>query len=942
MEFDEETLTYASVLLDPFVIVNEIIRQKPAYHNWLNKIQNLADEGHPKIDICKRLLKCFNASFFDLRLVQILESAGYAEVAAYLSKPKLQLVSKSPSTSRKNVIYFKDIKRCLVYNKAFECPLYFAEMLYQKIITQIKCESDEKKLQFLHDKLFLSLAVHSDIPLGRQESEPSDLSSENLFRQEAYDKMLEILPKTSNVSLMKMVMFGRLANAFVYKSRKDYDMAEQIINAGRQLTIEVENCPLKIDFYYLDVHYLLRKFERDPRESLQKQLIATARKGLELLEGEEESIRCQWTLMIMMRMIFCLLGISNYCRIIVGCTVHLAHAKDLLGNVDIMWQYMEQKRKLLYYMARARVAELEDNLDLALSYLATATGFASNIHKVDHSFIINYRDELQQQKDRRLRNSDPNFYFVENIISAGSMQCMNEPLSGRPPLSGQSTENDANILPPISISQFTCLHGESEQSIANRNAVGTIHLESMEGSLGSRPSPIGQSFDAIINPILSPYHVSNTHPVSLLSEEGTSINQVTSVSTTSHIYTDSLDRLPSSDPLEELKLSLSDFDSQFGHESMNYEIGTEIIQYEGIKDECKNEDCTISANRLSKLDETEDSSVCYRTDCKKATPKTMVSLLDDGLRPCWTEEEETCSSLQSEYLFGSGGEQNVESWFTFDIDQGFFESLISRLPPSGQSDVDDANALPLIVISQFANLHGESEQRIADRNSCGTFHLEMMDDSLGPRHLPVGQSNEAFVHPILVTNQTSITQPVSPTPEEETSDKQESIPFHIYTDSVERLPSSDSFEGFNLSLSDFNSQLEHEVMNYNIGGEIRQYEGYKTECRYEESTISANRFSKTDEDEDTSVGHSASSKMAASQTRASLLDNGGTISLTEVAEIGSSFCSETLFGDDSKKNEESTGVLISNIGKIFGGSAENIEENAKHSIFHDQKLHGDY
>jgi hypothetical protein len=67
-------------------------------------------------------------------------------------------------------------------------------------------------------------------------------------------------------------------------------------------------------------------------------------------------------------LMFCFLGISNRGDIIPGIIVlpkYIRKANDLMIELDKLWDGFETRRLMFYYVAKARLAELEEELEFA-------------------------------------------------------------------------------------------------------------------------------------------------------------------------------------------------------------------------------------------------------------------------------------------------------------------------------------------------------------------------------------------------------------------------------------------------------------------------------------------------------------------------------------------------------------------------------------------------
>jgi hypothetical protein len=103
-----------------------------------------------------------------------------------------------------------------------------------------------------------------------------------------------------------------------------------------------------------------------------------------------------WVRLFTLRIVYCLLGLSYRGDPIDGIIIHrfnIRKAKQLLTDIDKQWEKMESRRKIMYYVAKARIAELEHNygyIDSVLHFLSLAINIGNEGEYGETQFVKLY------------------------------------------------------------------------------------------------------------------------------------------------------------------------------------------------------------------------------------------------------------------------------------------------------------------------------------------------------------------------------------------------------------------------------------------------------------------------------------------------------------------------------------------------------------------------
>lgn len=226
-----------------------------------------------------------------------------------------------------------------------------------------------------------------------------------------FEKLQELIPFTSNTCVTQVAHDCRMANVLAITGNGD--KGSDFLQRAMVSSTGIGHCVELINMLYIHVFNLIYVFEKNPTYLTLEKIINISEYSLHCL-GEEkyDLIRIFWMRMFYLRVTFCLLGISNNCKIIPGFVVlpkYIKKAKMFIAEVDKMWEGIEARRKMFYYVAQARVCELEDDIEITMAYINMA---------LDMGIKGNFSETISIQKYAQslLEKSDKGHYMDSNIL----------------------------------------------------------------------------------------------------------------------------------------------------------------------------------------------------------------------------------------------------------------------------------------------------------------------------------------------------------------------------------------------------------------------------------------------------------------------------------------------------------------------------------------------
>lgn len=330
-------------------------------------------------DLCRR--------FFDHGYQDLARSLFLYSLYAESQSQSLVTVKRSVPANKKTIhLYFKNLKR-LVHNAQFKDPRSFFRKQARILQNQIQHEHAESKRQFLADKYIALLGAEIDaIAITYDVTLPD---------QDIFTELKSLAVNSTDASISEVVFFGRKANAFAIA--KKFSEGEDMVKQAHCCANFTGPCLEIANMIYIDVYFKLWQFEQTPTTELKESLLYEGSKGLWALSEEEEEIRNLWKRMFLLRMIFCLVGLSNKGRCIPGCVIReedMDRAEKYMNEIDL--KDIEARREMMYYIAKARIKQLRRMFDDANTEIDRAEAIAQSGNFKEIDSIMEYRSLLRK------------------------------------------------------------------------------------------------------------------------------------------------------------------------------------------------------------------------------------------------------------------------------------------------------------------------------------------------------------------------------------------------------------------------------------------------------------------------------------------------------------------------------------------------------------------
>ncbi|XP_052064226.1 uncharacterized protein LOC127704274 [Mytilus californianus] len=175
------------------------------------------------------------------------------------------------------------------------------------------------------------------------------------------------IKETPNPNIAEVGFFSRLAIAHAMTGQ--LTKAEEYIETAFTLSFSIPRCAELYFMYHMFVMILLFKYQKNQSGILLGKLVIIAEEARSSLQQEnDDSTRYFWTRMIILRKVFCLLGLANNTELIKGrnpSQEQIDEAKEMLVEIRDMGD-MESRREMFFYTAKARIAQLEGDLGSAI------------------------------------------------------------------------------------------------------------------------------------------------------------------------------------------------------------------------------------------------------------------------------------------------------------------------------------------------------------------------------------------------------------------------------------------------------------------------------------------------------------------------------------------------------------------------------------------------
>lgn len=150
---------------------------------------------------------------------------------------------------------------------------------------------------------------------------------------------------------------------------------------AKQHSEMVQPCKETGMVYYIETNLLCQLYERTPTEDLKEKVLSTTKTSIAQFQNEPDDIRKDYERMLLLKMAFCHLGLNLFGKRIENAILVSGDKKLAKGCLDFIerpdiWERMESRRKMLYYIANAEFYRQEKNMDLCLLNAREAERYA--------------------------------------------------------------------------------------------------------------------------------------------------------------------------------------------------------------------------------------------------------------------------------------------------------------------------------------------------------------------------------------------------------------------------------------------------------------------------------------------------------------------------------------------------------------------------------------
>ncbi|XP_071164866.1 uncharacterized protein [Mytilus edulis] len=396
--------------VDPIIVVDGLFQVGHFSANQRKQLYNLLETYSDRQYIWDALYLLMLEQCELQSLLEVLLGNGYRDVAIEMSQKvriatsqQKQIVcihrTKTGNSSHRFAQRLFMNFKINTHNNAFINPRKYCHEESQKYKLQLdRCQSSEDDTikTEIADKYAACLLAEIDSHLM--------LYTKNGFLSGLMIELKRLIPNTTNSSITHLSYQSRLAIRYALEGKHDDE--EEHLQSAICTSLLVGRCVEISNLLYIYAFNLLCRYEKYPTKNLRDKVIHIAELGLQSVDEEDELIREFWMRLFIIRIVYCLLGLSFRGDPISGITIDkqsLRRAKLMLAELDRLWERIESRRKIMYYVAKARVAELERNV----GYIDTVSLFLNMAIKIgeegeygETQFIKEYATHFKPDKNQ--------------------------------------------------------------------------------------------------------------------------------------------------------------------------------------------------------------------------------------------------------------------------------------------------------------------------------------------------------------------------------------------------------------------------------------------------------------------------------------------------------------------------------------------------------------
>ncbi|XP_069107138.1 uncharacterized protein [Argopecten irradians] len=371
MDADEISLlqdykSYFENNVDPITIVNALRMRGHVDASSVKHVYDIyRNSFEDRMAVWKEVTKCISIKCSFPSFLSVLDTTGYTNLSLELSvhirsiKGRLNDVVRLQRGNCRGANHkfaqelFVSLK-INTHNNTFKNPRENLHELSQRFRVRFLSEVDSEKKMVIADKYAASLCAEID---SHTMLYVRKFPTHNLFKE-----LEDLIPETSNTHVTEVAYKSRMAIACAIAD--DMERGEEFLTDARVASYHIGPCVQLDNMLYIQVFNYLCKFESNPTDDLRDTIINLAGVSLQALEDEDDVTRLFWKRMFLLRMVYCLLGISNRCDLIPRCVTrqkYVTRARQLMAEIDKIWDGIESRRRMFYHVARARLHEIDSN-----------------------------------------------------------------------------------------------------------------------------------------------------------------------------------------------------------------------------------------------------------------------------------------------------------------------------------------------------------------------------------------------------------------------------------------------------------------------------------------------------------------------------------------------------------------------------------------------------
>ena len=332
----------------------------------------------------------------------------------YRQKILMRASDTGPGFKQGQTLYFKT-KLHLQQNIFRGDPTQQCQKIYEHCEKMFEEEKNEDKKKEMHLKMMkyayictscLCAALDAEITRWNTSFDWDD--SQHVFPKTRLQCLLNelygFINKTPNPQIVEVALFSRIAIAYAMAGQ--LAKADDYIEKAFASSIDIPRCTELEFMFRIYTMILLFKYQDDPTELLSERFLHIVQCGLQIIEDEtDESKRYFWMRMILLRKVFLLLALGNKMEVINGWVYkeeHVKKAEELLVEIEKMGE-MEKRREMFFYMAKARISELQNSLEFAVYNIRKAIDCDELGYYGETAYAREYEEMLENKIEEQQR-----------------------------------------------------------------------------------------------------------------------------------------------------------------------------------------------------------------------------------------------------------------------------------------------------------------------------------------------------------------------------------------------------------------------------------------------------------------------------------------------------------------------------------------------------------